>query len=256
MISPSLPAGYTRESGYPRGQRSDGVDSVVDKMHASAATFTLADLDGMESLVIGALVVNDISWESNPNQQRVFVTIRYGEPTWGGYSPLQSGVEQWTLDDSGQEIPIDKRKADGSLWFTNYKTNHNYKLIAKAGKTVPAWWATATDTENSDEDYRWVKESDSIPEGWIELEDKTKNIESVINPSPVVVGTTKYKSYSKAVNKKKVVGTKATPDKTFDLTGEFLVVASSVSPDGKRWVVETRYQEAKEWDSDYYDEEA
>jgi hypothetical protein len=133
---------------------------------------------------------------------------------------------------------------------------HNHILAAKDGVTAtPTWWDTATDeTDASDEDYKWLSDIDSLPDGYYPLKAKTKNIETVIVPSPVVVGTTKYKTYSKAVNKKIESGTIATPEKTFGLTGEFLVVASSIGKDGRRWVVETRYQEAPEWDSDYYSE--
>jgi hypothetical protein len=255
MLGPSLQSGFTRESGYPRGQRTDGVDIVVDKANVAATNFTLATLDPLENLMLGALVVVDIGWEVNAPRSLVAVTIRYGEPTAGGYTSLKDGIEEWSLDDSGQEIPIDKRKNDGSLWFSNYKTNHNHILAAKDGVTAsPAWWSTATDLTDagSESDYRWIKDVDSLPDGYYVLEDKTKNIETVIVPSPVVVGTTKYKSYSRAVNKKVASGTVADPAKKFGLSGQFLVVGSSVNQDGRRWVVETRYQQATEWDSDYY----
>jgi len=255
MILPETPTGYTRESGYPKGSRSGGMDTLVDKFFIAFDKFDLEDLEDMENLGFGELVVNSSSWDINENQSRVRITLNYSEPSQTGVSwSATIGTPEYTLDDSGTEIAINKRKKDKSLWFTNYKVCHNYILAAKTGiASSPTWALTSTDLTDADNiEYKWIKEAGELPDGWYILQDKTKNIEMVISPAPVVVETTYFKSYTRAVANIIKTGTVKDPGKTFGKTGQWLVMGSGVSLDGRRWVVTTRHQLALEWDSDYY----
>jgi hypothetical protein len=259
MITPEIPTGYTRESGYPKITRSDGVNTVTDRVYISFDSFDMSELERIELLYFNGLTVSDISAEPDPAQHIMYITIKYGGgSSASGMTSAQDGVDEWTLDDSGQEIPIDKRKTNGDPYFENYRTKHNYKLAAVdaaaagSGSVDTIWGDNVKTTILSDARYRWVKEDDSLPDGWIVIKDKTKNIESVLCPSSVVVGTSRYSDYNAACGKRKKLGVKTTPGKTFGITGEWLVVGSSIHKDGKRWVVTTRYQNADTWDSDYY----
>lgn len=257
MIMPETPAGYTRVSGYPRGSRSNGADALADKFYIETNKFDPDNLIDFENrLFYGALPVNSSSWEVNENQNLVYVTVNYGASNADGMSMATLGRPQYSLSDSGMEISIDKRKKDGSLWFPNYKTNHNHILVAKTGVTSsPSWWLTAQDLKMSDADskkYKWLKEPDSLPDGWYILNDKTKNIETVLMPSPVVIAKIYFDSYTTAVNNIVKSGKIRTPGKTFGKTGQWLVVDCDLDQDGRNWVLTTRYQLAEEWDADYY----
>jgi hypothetical protein len=252
MSIPAVPTGYTRASTYPRGSKIDGADVVVDRVYIAAASFSMAALYGL-TLEIGAKVLKstNVTWEQDECGHKIYATLTYSESSDRGGS-LPDGDTEWTLDDSGQEIPIDKRKNDGSLWFPAYRTNHNHMLAGLAGTEVPAAWSTATNTQLDNELLRWVKYADGLPEGWVILRDKTRNIEAVLRPSPVVVGKKRYSSYSTASAQAVKTGSRVAPASTFGITGEWLVTSSSIYHDGRRWVVETRYQAALQWDADYY----
>lgn len=260
MITPEIPTGYTRESGYPKITRSDGVNTVTDRVYISFDSFDMSELERIELLYFNELTVSDMSAEPDSAQHMMYVTIKYGGAnSASGMTSAQDGVDEWTLDDSGQEVPIDKRNSDGTPYFPNYRTKHNYKLAAAdaaaavSGEVATIWGENVKTTILSDVRYRWVKEDDSLPDGWIVIKDKTKNIESVLRPSSVVVGTSKYSDYNAACGKRKKLGVKTEPGKKFGITGEWLVVGSSIHKDGKRWVVTTRYQNADVWDGDYYE---
>lgn len=257
---PTVPEGFTRTNEYPKFSRTDGATTITDKFFIHFDDFEYEMIEQLEaSLYYGDLVVSDIAAEPDVAQNMMFVTIKYGSPGSSGLPNATDGQTEWTLDDSGMEVPIDKRKANGSLLFPNYRTKHNYKFAAatveaSGSAEVDEIWNDATTTTLDNPLYRWVKEDDSLPEGWIVCRDKTKNIEAAMQPSAVVVGTVKYTSYNSAVANRKPIGKKVTPTKTFGITGEWLIVSSSISKDGRRWVVTTRYQNAPEWDSDYYSE--
>jgi len=255
MITPPTPQGYTRASQHPRGVRVEGSDAITDKFFIDESDFEIGDLQRLEDLSWNGLVVNNVQWEVDQSKCQVYVTLSYGQPDSSGLTRSRDGRPEFTAEGTGNEIPIDKRKADGSLLFSGYLTNHNHMLGAVEGSAVPAWWATATDTTTSSEDYRWIKSGDSLPSGWVILKDMTRNIESVISGSYVVVEVRKYTNYNQAIAQIRVPGTKRAPERTFGQTGEWLVMpGGGVAYDGKRWVVTTRYQNAEEWDPIYYAE--
>jgi hypothetical protein len=249
----NIPNGYTQAAGYPRGTRTEGADVLVDKLYKSFTAVSTSDLFTLEKLVFEKLIVNNISWERDSGTNTVYVTITYSNPNQSGVS-RNTEEEEFFLDDSGQEIPIDKLKKDGSLYFANYKTIHNHHLVGIAGSAEPAWSTTATDTKISAGDsvtYRWIKDVADIREGEAIIKCKTKNIEAVLKPAPVIVGIMKFNTYTRAVKKMPTTGKLYIPEKTFGYSGDFLAI-SGISNDGKKWVVTTRYIQAEEWDSDYY----
>lgn len=257
MINPDTPfTTWTRSQGYPKGGRSEGVLSINDKFHCAFDDFDLSQLEELEKLEYEGLKVQNSSFEVNENSELVHITFSYGHVSSASLSTAVDGVSSFTLNDGGQEIPVDARKNNGSLWFSNYKANWNYCLAAKKGVTSsPLWWLTATDTtisESEADSYRWVKDASDVPDGWYLLCDKRKRVESFLVPSAVVTETTKYSTYNSAVAKQKTVGSKVTPGKTFGYSGQWLVMSSNVYEDGKKWVCQTNYQNAPEWDSDGY----
>ncbi len=248
---------WTRMQNYPKITRQEGAFSVVDKFSVADADIELYNIEDLDKIEFNNLKVISSNCDRSDNAGYWFVTLNYGRTTVDGFSTAVDGVTETSLEDSGQEIPVDARKTNGSLWFSNYKTKWNYILGAKKGTTViPGFWDTATDTtiaEASAEEYKWFKDSSDVPEGWYVLKEKTKRIETVLSPCSVVVEITKYVNYNQAVAKRQTVGIEVTPSRTFGISGSWLVMASNVSPDGKKWVCTTRYQNAPEWDTDVYD---
>jgi hypothetical protein len=252
MEKPSIVIGK-RASGYPKGTYIDGQYSVVDRWYAEESQLDSGVIESnIQQLTYLKMSVVKVDWSYNEPGSIAYIDVTYGVPSQSGGSPSQNGRTEWYLDDGGQEIPIDKRKNDGSLLFPGYRTCHNHILLGSAGAAVPSWWETATTTVTPDDNYRWVRDIGAASSGEVVVADKTRNIESVLAPAPVVVGIVKYGQYGTAAGQAKPVGTKQTPAKTFGFTGEWLVVGCSIAKDGRRWAVTTRYQNAAEWDASYY----
>lgn len=257
MIKPEVPyENWKRCNMYPKFGRNEGSLTATDRFFCSEDIFDIDQLESLESFEFRGLMVSSTNVEVNETSHLVYITMIYSKTTSDNTSAAADGVSEYTLEDSGQEIPIDMRTAEGSLWFGTYKTKMNYILAAKKGTTA-SWsgWTSATDTRMSEADalkYRWCKDASDVPEGWYVMEEKTKRIESVLIPSPVVVETTRYSTYNEACGKQRPVGSKANPAKTFNYSGEWLVTSSNIYADGKKWVCQTRYQNAKKWDGDFY----
>ncbi|MFA5321382.1 MAG: hypothetical protein WC373_01805 [Smithella sp.] len=252
---PEIPfSTWTRQPGFSNGSFVDGSFTVQDSFVCSVDNFILENIEeAVNRLSFNNLYVSNVTYRpATDPKNHVIINLTYSRSSSSGYSTAKDGVPEYSIDDSGIEIPIDAQKNDGSLYFTQYRTCHNYMLAAKTGQTTPPWWSTATDRINSDVNFRWIKEPSELPgEDWVILKDKTKRIESVPVPSPVVNEKIWYQSYSQACAKKRIVGAIVTPPKTFGESGEWMVVGSAVDRDGKRWVCHSRFQNAPEWDSDY-----
>jgi hypothetical protein len=257
MIKPDIPySTWTRCNQYPKGGRNEGSLTVTDRFFCDESIFDVADLVELETLEYEGLRVSSTNFDVNETQHLVYVTLVYSRSNSDGTSYASDGVSEYTMEDSGQEVPIDMRKQDGNLRFSNYKTNMNHILAAKRGVTAAyPNWATANDTEMAEEyanKYRWCKDVSDVLDGWYSKRKKTKRIESVFVPSPVVVETTRFANYTAACGKHVKVGSKVTPTRDFGYTGEWLVISSNIYADGKKWVCQTRYQNADEWDGDFY----
>lgn len=258
MIKPEIPySGWTRCNMYPKFSRQEGALTVTDRFFCAESIFDVDDLASLESFTYMGLAVSGSSADVNETEHLIYVTLVYSNTNSDTTSSATEGVSEYTMEDSGQEIPIDMKKKNGSFWFTNYRTKMNYILAAhpNADTSTPSFWTDATDTVIDGNDgltFRWCKEPSDMPDGWRQLKGKTKRIETVLVPAPVVVETTKYRGYTQAVAKQKVVGTKVTPARTFGYNGEWLVMSSNVYSDGRKWVCQTRYQHAEEWDEDFY----
>lgn len=257
MIKPETPyATWERCNLYPKLSRQDGALTVTDRFFCAEDTFDVDDLASLESYTYMGLAVSSSNADVNETQNLVYVTLVYSRTNSDSTSYASDGVSEYTMEDAGQEIPIDMKKKSEQFRFTNYRTKMNYVLAAKKGVTAAYdGWSDDQTTEissaNADK-YRWCKDASDVPDGWYVLKGKTKRIESVLVPAPVVVETTRYATYNSAVAKRLRPGVKATPAKTFGETGEWLVMSSNVYADGKKWVCQTRYQNADEWDGDFY----
>lgn len=166
----------------------------------------------------------------------------------------------------------------GRYWVDSQGTTHNYT------NTVPAWWATATDTYMSPADsghYMWVKSLDSVPVAeysesgvlvayWGVVKDTTNNI--VCNPVKPGVET-----YDKAFYVISEIGEHRNKTKAgwatsalintvvqSPLLGDFGLTATGynwkvdsidVAYDGRRWKASrtyTRSGDAQGWDPQLY----
>ena len=248
-----IPDAWTIVQGTPV-RSATGRESAVVVKYKAITEPTLAVLLGL----IGSMYDGQSfsSAECVPNESSAWwiVTVRFANESVSIKHEREDGDPLFTVEDSGQELPVDLKKKAGTPYFPNYLTKWNYHLAGVEGSTTPSWWTTATDTKTDDDsEFRWVKEPDSMPEGWVIVEPKTKRIESVMVPSPVVLEQAWFRSYRDASRKTGDLFKRQTPDKVFGYDLEWLVVGCTVQPDGRRWLVEKRYQGAEEWDSDIYE---
>lgn len=252
MNTPNIPnAAWTRESGYPQFSRAEGVLTVTDRYYCAAANWHTNDLEAIEGNLFEGLVLRASQAVPDPSGKLVFVTVTYARPEPSGDVP-QDGSAQYYLDDSGQEIGIDRKTAAGAYMVSGYRVKWNYHLAGPDGESTPAWWSGATELDDAVAPFRWVKEPDSLRDGEVIIQGKTKNAESYLSPSPVVVEERRYRTYNAAVANRRITGRRATPGKTFGITAAWLVVGCQVRQDGRLWVVQTRYQGAASWDTDLY----
>ena len=258
MIKPNTPfSTWTRMQGYPKGSRQEGSLTATDKFYVLEADFDVTDLQNIEGMRFESLYIMNSSFDMADNGEKVYVTVLYGRPTVENKSTAREAVTESTLDDGGTELPIGLRKQNGSLYFPNYKTKWNF-ILAQANSSsssTPAWWTTAMDTEvpsNDKSEFKWYKDTSSVPSDWHVVKEATKKVETVLIPSAVVTETTKFRTYNSAVAKRSTTGTKETPRRRFRLSGDWLVVSSNINYDGKHWVCQTRFQNAPEWDADLY----
>jgi hypothetical protein len=249
-----IPDEWTVMQGYPI-QRVKGREGSIAIKYRTMTAPTQETLIGLIGASYDGLSFS--SAEAAPNEKQTWwaVTVTFQNEAASDRQTRDDGTPIFTVEDSGQELPVDLLKQNESPYFANYKTKWNYHLAGVEGSTTPAWWTTSTDTTTDDDsEYRWVKEPDSLPEGWVIVEPKTKRLESVPVPSPVILEQRWYRSYRDAASQTKDMFKRKTPDRVFNYADlEWLVVGCTISPDGRRWLVEKRYQGAEEWDSDIFE---
>jgi len=250
-----IPDEWEMQQNYPVKRVSGREGSVVAKYKTTKQP-TIETLTGL----IGASIdgIPFAGAESAPSEGGAWwlVTVTFQDQASTVRPIADDGDPVFTVEDSGQELPIDLLKNDGTPYFAGYRTKWNYHLAGPEGAELPSWWIEATDTTTDDDSgYRWIKEPDSLPDGWVIIQAKTKRLESVMVPGPVILEQRWYRNYRDASRQTKDIFTILTPAKTFDYSDlEWLVVGCTVSPDGRRWVVEKRYQGADEWDADIYED--
>jgi len=242
---------WVRETGYPRYSYADGQLTAHDKFYVDSTDFLSSQLQTLSSLKFGALWLSSAEAAPDVSGKKVHISVSYTPASGSGSGRSESGVPEYTLEDGGQEIPISKRRQNGTPWFTKYKTNWDHHMVG-TDADVPASWATSTDPATTTEGYRWVREMDSIRSDEVPVKSKQKNADSVIVPAPVVVETRKYDSYTEAATNPATPGTIETPDRVFGYSGQWLIVSVSVRMEGRRWARTVRYQLAEQWDSDLY----
>lgn len=276
MQTPDIPLpNWTRETGYPIYRRIDGNLSVDEKFYVDADYFDLDDLETLETVPFLDLFPSNVIVTPNENQSIVFITFSYTRPSGDGVSTSQDGVAEYTLEDSGQQIPVDRQDNAGNYYFTNYRAHWNHHVVGPKEteaftEAQALYWETAQNITtawpgDNGADIRWVKEQDSYnPDTEKIFRKATKSaVEYYLAPSPVVVETRKYRTYTAASAAKSIVGIippdsgpLKRPKKDFNILtesgGRFLVVSSGVTFDGRRWQVQTRYQWAPAWDTDLY----
>ncbi len=288
QIPPKPFSWWKRQTGYPIFSRDDGGLSIQESFYANTENVSQQDLASLELISYtdegeNILYPSRIVATPNENQGIFFINFSYTRPNGAsGGSTAQDGQPEYTLEDSGQQIPIDRRDNLGQYFFTGYRAKWDHHLVVPIDYDPdPAdailhedHWETAQDItlafpNNDERTIRWVKEQDSInPEIEFVFRKATKSaVETYLAPSPVVVETVKYRSYATAAARKAKLGVIPPtsgpfkrPKKDFNILaesgGRFLVVSSTVTFDGKRWAVTTRYQWAPGWDTDLYELES
>lgn len=191
-------------------------------------------------------------WERRSQPGYDIFTRTYGKfLASGSYVSRKSGDTECEPSTNVLEKPLESSP--------NYRAKWNWDLYAATeALPVPAWWDTATDTDDdivsggASSGYLWAK---SYPgEGWYKIKTRTKPGQEVFYvPSFTVVERTYYRKKTDAQAVLQTVATKVEPVEKFGYTtGEWLVLLADLFFDGKFWVATVTYQHADEWDSDLY----
>lgn len=205
---------------------------------------------------------------------------------WRGYLPRNSGVDRvalrrverhpmssdglWLVTLTYEPEPLYDR-VDGDIRTTyelatddmdvpleqhpSYRACWNHTLLGKAGETVPAWWATARNTEGTGETYQWMKPGDPVPEGWTVLKAPAKpGVEAFRSGVPkVTVTKTSPKRAPLQQEARRQDYTRGAPGVTFGYSGSWLRGGSSIRREGRRWVLTVVYMNSAVVDTDIYD---
>ena len=142
--------------------------------------------------------------------------------------------------------------------------NHNLYECVPDGQGItlplPLWIEADEDGSHADGiQYLWAySQPASAPEGsgWREVYHRTKAADTFIRPSLIVHERRYFRTEKAAESAVQKVGTLQAPGKTYGKTSDqehWLIMKSSVSPDGGIYVLQTDYQFAVDgWDGDLY----
>jgi len=146
-----------------------------------------------------------------------------------------------------------------------YRTNWNYNLSLKKGSSgTPVWWEDADDLVIPDADKdtaRWVSDPSQVLDGWYIAIQKTKQGIEEKSSNSVIIRYERYvrssvKDITGFINKTVFVAsdTYMTTNKieVYGYTGEWLIMPSTVSPEGSLIKITTLCLHAKTWDEDLY----
>lgn len=196
------------------------------------------------------LICENLSIKNTDSGRRARISILYKEqvPGMGGAADRKNYETVYTLSDGGLEKPIETHPEYITCW--------NYILVGKIGKEVPDWWEAAVNPMLSTTDYKWIKETSELPEGFAFLCMKKKpGVESYKTAAPVIEERKYFNSERKSEISVKYMNKLKVPGETFGLPAaskNWLIMSVSIQPDGKYWCVTTSYQYADEWDTDIY----
>ena len=130
-----IPDAWTIMQGYPI-QRVTGREGSIVIRYKATTEPTQATLIGL----IGANYdgLDFASAESVPNEASTWwvVTVTYQNEAATDRSTRDDGDPIFTVEDSGQELPIDLLKQDGTPYFANYLTKWNYHLAGVEGSKI------------------------------------------------------------------------------------------------------------------------
>lgn len=139
----------------------------------------------------------------------------------------------------------------------NYRTSWNYLLLAKDGvQQSPSWWVEEKTTKINEADsknYAWAKAGDKVPDGWYTLKDLEKPGVEIFQTSVPIVTVRRLSLYEDDLEK--IAGkdnTQQNPPETYGYTGEWLQSNSSMSKEGRFYVLTTVYKGSKDIDDDIY----
>lgn len=185
----------------------------------------------------------------------VMVELTYDtEGTAVNFSPGDGDTEYWA-ETQGVEQPVE--------YHPNYLTMWNYNLFgAKDGVArttasypggLPAYEnATNLDALSGSSVLKWSK--GDAGDGWIKLAGRTKGADFYISPQRSVMRRNYHRTQANAEADLESVKTILAPAETFGAAGgNWLVMFSNTTFDGRYWVTETQFLHSPDgWDPDIY----
>lgn len=255
-----------RLEGYPQKSESDKGITYQDKFDCDDGTESLFDryLIGMSYDVDPRMVLKNKSTYLNKTKWQMDLVWGFAEDAGGNGQMVDSGKPSYSLEDGGQQLPIEQHP--------NFKTKWTYYLFQSSKQkdfstSVPSQWATWTNltTDPTWDDpangvyYRIGKTPSELPSDvddvryWkIADEPEKPKVEYFKIPSEVIIESYRFSNKRKIKNLPKV-GDIKDPGYTFEIEdGVWFVDSVRCRQDGRSWLVEVVYQHTNEIDSDIY----
>lgn len=259
LTRPAAGIEFTRDdNGYWTGRVEPwgSIDYVLANIPANGSTFSSVFGTGDPW---AATTLRSATFTESPNAARGILRLHYSDaPASGG------GNARPERDQPDNDPVFSIRDSDLSKPVTehpDYKVRWDHHLLTVEGETVWTGWLVAETPEVSDSAYRETNRVIRYDEGWDRYDSEGRQwyiseaalypgTDSWIVSGPLVEERRWFSSYDSAVTflSGKRRGTKATPGKTFGVTGgEWLIMNSGLDADGVRWAASVSYQWADEW---------
>jgi hypothetical protein len=276
-MSAQLPAGNTR---FSIGTDLTWTGTVLQVVENDSTNLTaLANIkSGTGSYAIGtayggsgpwsATTIRNVDVQDNENGARLRITITYSDAPIGGEDGNPAATQPddtplYSLRESGLERAIEAHPNYLIQWDHFLLVREDNKALSTA---VLEWEAAGPGDKPADQDLvRWVRKDqawDHLDNGnfkWlIERTPSKPEVEAWTVPGPQVVETRWFSDYNDAVTyaSSRRRGFRVAPDVTYGISdGDWLVMETTIDPDGVRWQTQTIYQWADVWDTDIYDGE-
>lgn len=246
---------------FPQKTWSKQGKGYVDQWHG-----TVSEVDALEFFIgsecpfAPSLALDGVRTYPDVSGTRKYIDYTYLPREVVIETTVDTNKPVFTCDIGTLEKPLETHV--NSSGVSDYLRKWNYYLAIRNGVSSPAFWgtdnATTDSTANDRGNYQWVKELSEVDTSVIGknfwFKNKTKpGQESYILPSPVVSATYFYSNKLKANKTLQNVGKLSTPAETYGrVGGAWLIMSGSVRKDGRKYVVDLKYQWADKWDTDLY----
>lgn len=253
---------WEMQPGYPELSSSDGVSSITVKVvtDGNGLSENLPDYGALFSsedpffarygyLKLSARTVKLL----HPDMYEVTLTY---DREMASYDAADAEVmEEIEYVPSDENIPIGQHPGYFTWW------DHSLCVKESGTLTLPAWAKSVKDTSLSflafdiQQNYRWVKAGEQIPDGFIEiLGAKKPQVSFFLDGHHEVVRTLRCSNLRKLVRQATADYHIQTPPETFGLVGEWLRKGSPIRRNGRYWEQVITYLFSKEIDKEIYSE--